>query len=131
MEIIPRTNIDTGWTQIGQWVSSGRRNVKHTENARIPPLRNLRVHCHQSSVDIRLLVHRLPALSPNLLAEEKERVRQRRSDAGEAQSIGYRESRRQEQRRVIVILLKVDGRVGVKDLSDVVRCTGIVERAAR
>lgn len=41
-------------------------------------------------MDIRLFVHRFPALRPNLLTEVEERMHQHRRDTGEAQTIGYR-----------------------------------------
>lgn len=71
-------------------------------------------------MDIRLFVHRLPALSPNLLAEVEERMHQHRRNTGEAQTIGYRKRGRQEEWAVRMVLVKVDRRVGVEDLSDIV-----------
>lgn len=48
-----------------------------TEDDAVPPLGDLRVLGHQTSVDIRLLVHRTTRLHPDLLAEVDERMRDR------------------------------------------------------
>ncbi len=82
-------------------------------------------------MDVGLLVHRSTRLSPDLLPEVQERVRERRRNAREREPIRDCERRREEERRVIVVLLEVDSRVRVEDLRDVVRRTRVVVRAAR
>jgi len=98
------------------------------ENSGIPPLGNLWVNRHETSVNVGLFAKRTPALDPDLLPEVKDSMHDGRSDGGERQAIGNSESRREEQRRVCVVSFEIDRRVSVKNLADIVRMTGIVER---
>ena len=66
----------------------------------------------------------------NLLAEEEECVGDRRRDAGEREAVGDRERRREEQRRVLPVLVLVERVFGREDHRDVIRGTRVVERAA-
>ena len=58
-------------------------------------------------------------------------MREGRGDASKAETVGNGEGGRKEERRVIVVFVKVDRRVGVKDSRNVVSRTSVVERAAR
>jgi len=55
---------------------------ERTEDASVPPLGNLRVARHQTSVNVGLFVHGAASLGPDLLAEVKERMRKSGSDRG-------------------------------------------------
>lgn len=59
-------------------------------------------------MDIRLLIHGLPRLSPNLLAEVQESVREGGGDRSERQPIGNSEGGGQVKRAVSTVRLLVE-----------------------
>ena len=79
--------------------------ITRAEDDHVPPLRHLTIARHQPRMNIRLLMHRLPRLRPNLLTKVEESMRERRGDASKRQPVRYRKRRRQEERRVVVVLL--------------------------
>lgn len=82
-------------------------------------------------MDIRLLVHRFPRLSPDLFPEEQEGMRKRCGDRCERQSVRNCKGRRNKKRTVGFVGLFIKGRVVIKDLADVVGLAKIIEGSTR
>jgi hypothetical protein len=97
------------------------------EDGGVPPLRNLGVLGHQTSMDIRLLTHRTPRLDPNLLAEVQKRMSESGSDRGKRQAVSYSKGGGQEEGAVSLVCCQVERRIWIDDGRDVVTSAGIVK----
>ena len=109
----------------------GVPNHLRTEDNGVPPLRDLAISRHEPRVDIRLFRQGPAALDPDLLAEVQEGVHDRRRDARKGQPVRHRERRGQEQRRVALVLLQVERRLGRENPGYVVLHAGVVVADAR
>lgn len=68
------------------------------EDASVPPVRDLGVPRHETSMNIRHLGKRTSALDPDLLAEVEEGMRDGRKDRGERQTVANCECGGEEER---------------------------------
>ena len=85
-----------------------RNNAKdkhRQEDKAVPPLRHLGVFGHQTSVDIRLFIHRTARLDPDLFAEEKESMGEGGGDRGKRQTVRKGECSGQEEGTISLVRL--------------------------
>lgn len=79
-------------------------------------------------MDVGLLRERAARLHPDLLAEVQERVHDRRSNARKRETVREGESRREEERRIRLVLGDVERALGRDDARDVVIVAQVVIR---
>lgn len=77
---------------------------------------------------VRFLLSCKPEASPQLAPVVNDCMYNRSDECSEAQSIVERKSRCQEHRRVFLILGKIEGIPGAKNLGDIVLALGVVKR---
>ena len=82
-------------------------------------------------MNIGLLVHSSARLSPNLLAIVEEGVRESGGDGREGQPVAECKGSREKERRVLVILVHIEGGVVVQDPRHVVALPLVVEGVGR
>src|SRR5438270_1140610 len=117
MTAIPKANMVTRRGIKIKHQKSGIREkgVAPTEDGSIPPLGDLRVTRHETSVDIRLFAHCTARLSPDLLAEVKSCMGQGSSDRCKGKTVGDSESSGNIERAVSHVLLFVERGVVVEN----------------
>jgi hypothetical protein len=94
------------------------------------PVRDLLVPRHEPRMDIRLLMQTPPSLHPNLLPKVQKRMHKRRRNTRKAQPITQRKRRRQEQRRIRLVLLEVQRQVRVENSRHAVGRASVVVRGS-
>ena len=82
-------------------------------------------------MNVGLFAERTAGLSPNLLAVVEEGMREGGGDRRERQAVAEREGGRQKERRVLVVLVHVEGLLVVQDTGHVVALAQVVERMCR
>ena len=98
------------------------------EQDHIPPVGDLGVLCHETSVDVALLGHGTTSLDPDLLAVVHKGVRDGSRDGSEAETVRERKGGGKEQRRVGLVLFVVERALGGDDPGDIVHRAGVVVR---
>ena len=98
-----------------------------TKCHKVPPIRNLLIPAHQTSVDIGLFMQRTAGLDPDLLAEVQHSVHNCRGNSSEAEPIRHCERRRKEERTVFPVLLDVECRGVRKNSRDIIGFAGVIE----
>jgi len=129
IEMTPKANMLPAKNEFDRNVIKGKPTILTEDNC-IPPLGNLRVVCHQTGMDIRLLVHSTAGLSPYLLAVVQERVRKCGRDRSKRQSVGNGERSREKQRAVCLVCRLVEGSIRIDDFGNVVSASGVGVRDA-
>lgn len=104
-----------------------KRHSDHDKgDGTVPPERNGLETRHETGVDVFLFLANAPEADPQFLSVEQTGVDKDSNDSGKGKTIAQHECGRQEEGRVFLILLQVEGVICVQDAGDIVRSTGVV-----
>lgn len=105
--------------------TEGHSNHGKSDSA-IPPERNSLETRHEAGVDIFFFLANALESNPQFLSVEETSVDEDGNDGGKGKTIAQHERGRQEEGGVFLVLLQVEGEIGVQNAGDVVRGSGVV-----